>query len=216
MLGQNVGRELMGLVAGRYDNIQVHAICAVSHHYHCVATDPDGQLPKFLASAHRLIAKCINVSHRRWENLWSSDEPSVVRLEDDAAVLDKIAYTLANPVSSFLVRRGTRWPGVRTRPSDLAGALYQVARPAVFFREDGPMPDTITLRLVPPDICSQLSDTELAAHVHELIARREADARAERAKQGRGEGSLASKACCGRNHTKRPTRRRHVERCLRG
>lgn len=167
-------------------NIQISAICALSNHYHAVVTDPDGRLPEFLASAHKLIAKCLNTHYKRWENLWSSDGPSVVRLEDDAAVLEKIAYTLANPVSEFLVRRGTKWPGIRTTPADVVGAQYEVARPPVFFRKDGPMPETITLRLERPDVCSELSDAELADRVQELVTRHEADARAERAREGRG------------------------------
>lgn len=166
--------------------MRVHAICVLSNHYHCVITDVDGQLPKFLASAHRLIAKCLNTHYKRWENLWSSDEPSVVRLEDDLAILDKIVYTLANPVSSFLVEFGDWWPGVRTKPADLAGVEYEVSRPEVFFRADGDMPERVILRLERPDVCSSMSDSQLVRHVDELVAQREAGWRATRMEQGLG------------------------------
>ena len=63
-------------------------------------TDPLGTLPRFLQWVHEYVAKCINAMYGRWENMWASEATSVVRLEADEDVLDKIVYCLANPVSA--------------------------------------------------------------------------------------------------------------------
>lgn len=75
----------------------LHAVCVMSNHWHGVVTDPEGRLPKFLEIFHKLVAKAQNASLGRWENLWSSDKTSAVPLVSEADVLEKMAYTLANP-----------------------------------------------------------------------------------------------------------------------
>jgi hypothetical protein len=138
-----------------------------------------------MAWVHKHIAKCINTYYGRWENLWSSEQPSVVRLEGDEDVLDKLAYCLTNPVSAGLVAHGDQWPGLRTTPDDIAGGEYTVTRPSIFFRENGPMPKTASLQLHRPAICPELSDSELAEQLNELVAQREKQTRNEFAKEGR-------------------------------
>lgn len=172
-------------VAAERSGVQVHGICVLSNHWHAVLTDPEGQLPRFTQWVHEYIAKCVNVSYGRWENLWSSEQTSAVRLVDDGDVLDKLAYCLANPVSAGLVARGEQWPGVRTSAADVAGARYEVQRPEVFFRPDGPTPESATLRIVRPDICPGLSDAELADAVSVLVESREAESRQKLKQAGR-------------------------------
>ena len=143
-------RYCVAVASERY-GIRVHALCVLSNHYHLVASDPAGTLPRFLQWVHEYVAKCVNASIGRWENLWSSEATSVVRLEAGEDVVDKMVYCLVNPVSAGLVAHGEKWPGVRSSPLDLLGASYEVERPPVFFREDGPMPARATLRFSRPD-----------------------------------------------------------------
>ena len=176
-------RYCVAVAAERY-GIEVHSLCVLSNHSHLVVTDPTGTLPRFLQWMHEYIAKCVNASCGRWENMWSSEATSVVRLEADVDVLDKIVYCLVNPVSAGLVAHGEQWPGVRTSPLDLAGAASEVARPPVYFREDGPTPATATLRIVRPKIFPELSAEELAEQVAELVAEREREVRDAHARAG--------------------------------
>ena len=44
--------------------------------------------------------------------MWSSEKTSVIALEEKDDMLDKIIYTLANPVQARLVAHGSKWPGV--------------------------------------------------------------------------------------------------------
>ena len=177
-------RYCVAYAAAAY-GIQIHAICVLSNHWHAAVSDPEARLPQFLHWVHLHVAKSVNALYGRRENLWSSEQASAVILGDDQDVLDKIAYCLANPVAAGLVRQGDMWPGVRTRAQDVAGKEWEVARPTVLFREDGPMPETVTLRFTRPAICPELSDQELGERVHELVLEAEAEARRKRDEEGK-------------------------------
>ena len=174
--------------AASVTGVKIHAFCAMSNHWHIVITDVDGRLPEFLHMVHLYAAKCLNASYGRWENLWASEPPSAVRLENDEDVLDKIAYTLANPVSGGLVLNGEQWPGLRTPPRAVVGGCETVERPGVFFRENGPTPKAVELKMTRPNIFPNLSDDELANLIESTVDAREASARAEMAKQQRAFG----------------------------
>ncbi len=173
----------IGLAAER-TGVLVHALCVLSDHYHGVFTDVFGRLPEFEEIAHKLIARCVNASLGRWENLWSAEAPSAVRLEDDGAVLDKIVYTLCNPTAAGLVAFGKEWPGQRTRPRDIAGTQTVIRRPGVFFREDGPTPETVVLRIVPPAI-EGMTPEQIASEIETRVETRERELRDEAARAGR-------------------------------
>jgi len=111
-----------------------------------------GNIPEFMAHLNKLVSKCVNVSVGRWENVFSVEQPSLVKCEQDQDVFDKIVYTMANQVSSIMVSHGHQWPGVRTNPTDLLAGEIEVPRPAVFFRSNGPMPKVAKLKLTRPDI----------------------------------------------------------------
>ena len=96
----------LAYAAGR-TGIQVHAVVVMGNHYHLVLTDPHGVLPVFAECLNKLVAKCMNAMRGRWENFWASEPVSYVRLLDDEAVVDKIAYTMCNPVQEGLVKRAT-------------------------------------------------------------------------------------------------------------
>lgn len=173
-------------LAAEASGVLIHAVCVLSNHYHAVVSDPHGRLPDFLHWLHLYVAKSINASYGRWENLWASEAPSAVLLEDDEDVLDKIAYCLANPVLAGLVAEGQQWPGLRSQPTDAGGnSAARVDRPRVFFRPNGPLPEHATLRFSRPAIYPQLDDGQLAALVQRTVEQREARARAEFAGNGR-------------------------------
>lgn len=137
-------------VAAERFGIQIHAFCVLSNHWHAVATDPDGRLPAFEQFLDSLIARAVNASLGRWESFWAPSSYSAVALTSPADVLDKAAYVLANPVAAGLVRRGREWPGLWSAPESIGGELIAAARPKVFFRENGQMPEKAELALVPP------------------------------------------------------------------
>jgi hypothetical protein len=76
-------------------------------------------------------------------------------------VLDKIAYTLLNPIRAGLVGQTGAWEGA-TSASLRFGGRRLVTRPTNFFSDD--MPDQASLKLVAPDLHDGL-DEQLAARI---------------------------------------------------
>ena len=171
-------------VAADKTGVLLHGISVLSNHYHAVVTDVMGNIPEFMAHLNKLVSKCVNASIDRWENVFSIEQPSLVKTEQDQDVLDKMVYTLANPVSSFLVSHGHEWPGVLTKPTDLLAGEIEVPRPAVFFRDNGPMPAVAKLKLTRPDIFAELSDGEFVALLQHKVDEREAEIRQYAKKNG--------------------------------
>jgi REP element-mobilizing transposase RayT len=144
---------LLAYAAERY-GIAVHAVCVMSNHVHLVATDPRGVLPDFLAYLHRMVALCLKVV-RRWDGpFWDSEQPSMVRLETRNAVVEKIAYVIANPVASMLVGRASDWPGLTCAAADLGRRTWTAQRPKEFLRaQDERWPPWAELTLtLPPHV----------------------------------------------------------------
>lgn len=136
-------------------------------------TDHGGQLPKFMAYVHKYAAKCINASLGRWENMWASEPASAVRLETLDDLIEKVVYTVCNPVSSFLVDSRDKWPGL---VADWTSKPICATRPDWYFRPDGCMPEQATLELAPPSI-KGVSRRVLTRELRTKAAAREAERR---------------------------------------
>lgn len=141
---------LLAVAADRY-GILVHAACVLSNHYHLVVTDPFALLPEFARELNGNLARFLNTFHGRFESAWAPGSYSAVSLGDEETVLEKAAYTLANPVKAGLVAHGREWPGFWSSPSWIGdGLVLQFDRPECFFDEDGEMPEEAELAFVPP------------------------------------------------------------------
>ena len=115
-------------VSARRYGIEVHALCAMSTHLHLVVTDVQGVLPRFLQFFHRIVALGTKVL-RKWEGpVWDHEATSVVRLLTHAAVVEKIAYVLANPVAAGLVRHAREWPGAKVDVGEIGRGVLHAAR----------------------------------------------------------------------------------------
>jgi len=146
----------------------------MSNHWHGVVTDPFARLPEFLEHFHRLLAKAQNAALGRWENFWSSDKPSVVLLVSDSDVLEKMAYTIANPTAAGLVRAPKEWPGVITTR---IGERLSVNMPDTFFDPDGGLPESIELEFTRPPIYQGLDDAGLGRCLANAVEQRVREAR---------------------------------------
>jgi hypothetical protein len=63
-------------------------------------------------------------------------------------MIDKIAYALSNPVSSFLVREAVKWPGVRRAWPAPAKVIKRP--PLGIFADDERWPAEVTLEMTRP------------------------------------------------------------------
>jgi putative transposase len=169
-------------VAASKTGVLLHAVCFMSNHWHGVLTDPFARLPEFLEYFHRLVARSQNASLGRLENLWSSEKTNVVVLVSDADVLEKMAYTMANPTAAGLVRSPRDWPGIITRR---LGEHGRVEMPDVFFDPAGSLPETAALEFSRPPIYAHLDLQALARLLDTAIERHIRNARTALAEQGR-------------------------------
>jgi REP element-mobilizing transposase RayT len=173
---------LLAVSARRY-GLDVHALCAMSTHLHLVVTDVHGYLPRFLQFFNRLVALGTKVL-RQWEGpVWDPEATSEVRLLTRAAMVEKIAYTLANPVAAGLVSSAREWPGATVHAGDLGRGTLQARRPSFYLDPKSPQwPEEATLPLsLPPTIEQDDADgfrREVAAELERLEARARAEVRA--------------------------------------
>ena len=126
-------------VAAENTGVLLHAVCVLSNHWHAVITDPEGRLPEFMCHVNEFVAKAVNSSLGRWENLFATEQPSAVRLERPEDVIGKMLYTLLNPVESCLVKREEKWPGLwRFEGEQCSGAVLNgLAGPELTLVRDG-------------------------------------------------------------------------------
>jgi REP element-mobilizing transposase RayT len=185
--------------------IEVIFTIAMSNHHHTGIHDPDGNYPAFIEHFHKLFAKCQNALRGRWENFWSSEQTSVVRLVNPDDVLEKMTYALTNPVKDGLVEKAHHWPGASSFGSLVHGALLTATRPTHFFREDGAMPTTVSLRISRPRELADLSDREFAALIQERV--RQVEERAALERQRRGAFVVGRRAVLGQRWNDRPGNR---------
>jgi len=168
--------------AARRHGVQVHAICVMSTHLHLVVTDVRGVLPAFLQSFHRVVARCTQVL-RRWKGgVWDKQPTSLVRLETPAAVVEEIAYVLANPVAAGLVRHAHEWPGVKVLVDDIGKTVLCASRPVGYLDQKNPQwTEEVTLPIsLPPCIEEEHADA-FRRQVAAQLARLEAQAQVKMA-----------------------------------
>ena len=166
----------LAVCAKKFD-IQVHAVTVMSTHEHLVVTDTAGVLPRFTQELHRLLALSIK-SLRKWEGaLWDHEKTSVVELRTPEAMLDKLAYCIANPVAAGLVHRAHQWPGVQTAPEQLGRTSWTVKRPEHYFDPKSPQwPATATLTLTMPVVANK-TDAAVRETVADEVHRLESEAK---------------------------------------
>ena len=154
-------------VLARHYGIDVHAVVLMSTHEHLIVTDTRGCLPDFLRDLHRLFALGVKVL-RKWEGpIWDHERTSIVELLTPEALIEKLAYVMANPVAAGLVRCAQEWPGIQTLPEDLGHKNFTVARPSAYLDPNNPRwPEQATLHLTVPELPGYE-----AAQIQELVRR---------------------------------------------
>jgi putative transposase len=119
-------------VSAKIHGMAVHAYCAMSTHIHVVLTDVRGRLSPFLAYFHRMVAMGTKI-FRAWDgSVWDSEPASAVELLTRDAIVEKIAYVLANPVAAGAVLNPEDWPGAKTCVDDIGQTLKKTKRPNVW------------------------------------------------------------------------------------
>jgi putative transposase len=139
-----------------------------------------------MQSFHRLVALGVQ-KIRGWEgSVWDNRHASVVRLFTPSAIVEKIAYVLANPVAAGLVRRAHEWPGVKVCVSGIGRTTLCARRPGVYFNiKKTPWPDEACLPITLPPSVEEEHAESFRRQVNEDLERQEAIAHADMRQQGR-------------------------------
>jgi putative transposase len=193
-------------LAARDSGVRLHAACALSNHYHLVATDPEARIPEFTYVLNKYVAKCLNAKYGRWENFFAGGaQTSYVRLESPDAILEKTVYTVTNPVAAGLVARSEQWPGLNLwRPG-----TYRFRRPDVFFVGDS-LPETLELVIEPLPLGDGMRPREITERLGKAIAERECELRAQFRRDGKSFRGVA--AVLAQRPTDTPTSREPTRR----
>ena len=166
--------------ANKY-KIDIHAYVFMGNHYHIILTDPHRNLAKFMAWLNQFSSKCLNHTYHRWENVWNSSRYGAVTLRegfgedplyDSEEVIEKIIYTLANPVQAGLVNRGYKWPGAWSPPMLMASGYIEAERPK-YFSEYGVVPKRVRMKLCPPPGFSHMSPEEFVKMINKQLKEKE-------------------------------------------
>lgn len=174
----------LAVAAERYD-VDVFFTVAMSNHHHTGIHDRHGNFPAFLEYFHKLFAKCQNAHRGRWENFWASEQTSAVRLVSPDDVLDKMAYSLCNPVEAGLVERANEWPGVSSLAAMVTNQPMSAKRPEHFFRPEGSMPESASLAFARPPGFEGLDETSWRNLVQKRVADKEENLGRRHKKAGR-------------------------------
>ena len=118
---------------------------------------------------------------RAWEgSVWDNEPTSAVRLTTREAVVEKIAYTLANPVAAGLVRHASEWPGAKVLVDEIGVGVLRATRPDVYFDATNPQwPKEATLELSLPPVIDAAGADAFRRQVAAELAREEARAHEE-------------------------------------
>ena len=122
----------------RYPEVRIHVFVSMSNHLEIVATDShnpgkQSKVPRFFGYAHSLIAKAMNHRLGRGENFWAPGSYRNLEIHDEAALLDRLVYALANPAAADLVDTLDEWPGLHYGPESWGGEFPFQRREGAFF-----------------------------------------------------------------------------------
>jgi len=166
--------------------VQIHAFCAMSNHVHVVLTDLDGTAPLFVQAMNQNIARFVNCSLGRFGAMWEGGaRPNYCVLPEHGDILDKIVYTLTNPVKAGLVSEHHLWPGALSNTAQIARGRITTKRPAKFFaKTDDPSLLTRELVLTQPPGPVVMSQEDYGKYLARRVGEVEGAIAADRAAKG--------------------------------
>lgn len=171
-------------VTANKHGILVHAAQLMTNHVHLVFTDVHGVAPNFFRDFHRLLAECIKV-HLGWpEEVFNKAKTSEHEPVTVGAIIDRLAYAIANPPLAGLVRRAAEWPGAHTTAHDMGRRMIRARRPDVFFT-DPSWPEEEELEIsLPPALIAEMEPDEIRRRVAERVRHYEREALAKSKNKG--------------------------------
>jgi hypothetical protein len=131
------------------------------------------------------ISRCNRCRIFAREAFWASEQTSVVELVKAEDVLAKMVYAIANPVTSHLVARVHRWPGVESLTAIDHNRPLTASKPIRFFDpENSDLPNAIDLHFRRVPGFERLSHVEYSKLLRDKVAEAEEKVAAESREKG--------------------------------
>ena len=181
-----------------YPGVHLFGLCVMSNHLHLLVRDTQGELAAWASYLLGNLARSINAIRERWGVVFErrySAEPVL----DDAALLDRLVYLVANPVHAGLCTQSRHWPGLLLWTRAGESGLREVSwvgrkayRSACYrARQRGQAPPSsdgfrVRGRLVIRPVPTEMGlGSEAGCEMAEAIAARERELAAERRRSGK-------------------------------
>ncbi len=149
---------LLAISAAEFD-VEVHVATVMSTHFHLVVTVPDGNVSDFMHRLDMRMARALQVLRRYVRGVvWEPGALSIVELKTREAVVEQIAYAVANPVKAGLVFAAGDWPGVTAAVEDIGRRVLEAKRPDYFFSDEWPEEASVQLTL--PRCLQEMGEAE--------------------------------------------------------
>ncbi len=161
-------RYALAYNANKY-KLGLYAHISLSNHQHTPFHDPDGLHADFRRDFHSQVTRSINAHRGTSEAKWSPDRKSPIIIFDTEALLEYIAYTVANACRHNLVETPEQWPGVVSLIEDLAGPTRMIKKPKCFYDPLGDLPNEVPLRFVKPPELESWTDEEYRQEVSRRV-----------------------------------------------
>jgi len=161
--------------AAKKHNITVFAYSGMSNHTHLTVHDNEGNLPLFMRDMNRMIAVYINKKFGFTENVWSSQKPGFTILPETQDVMNKILYTLLNPVQAGLVDNHVNWPGLMMKPRHILKKSVVFKRPKQHFSKNTKFPKEVELKIGVPEGFKDITKESYVQYLQEKLKENEKD-----------------------------------------
>ncbi len=156
--------------AAKKHKISIYAYSGMSNHTHLVVHDNKGNLPLFMRDMNRMIAVYLNKKFKNNNhNVWSYGKPGFTILPESQDILDKILYTLLNPVQAELVQNQVHWPGLIMKPRDILKEKIVFKRPKMHFSKNTKFPEKIELQIGIPEGFMGITKKSYVQYLEERI-----------------------------------------------
>ncbi len=154
-------------------NIELHAFCFMSNHFHLILTDNDARLGDFMSLFNCLISRFIKAAFGLDGPTWDPRPYSKQILIDEEAIIDMIVYTIVNPVSARLVSDPKYWPGLVSLPKDSFHSCLKAERPKFYFSSKGRTPEIVEAQLtIPPLFRNKFTADEFKTLIEKKVRER--------------------------------------------
>ena len=162
--------------------VKIHAFSVMPNHAHMVVTDHEtkARLPDFLRIYHSLVALALGRIQRTPGPVWDSRGPDLKILVGPKTILNKIGYTLTNPVAANLCRNPESWYGAMSAIDAMGAGPRAQKRPRRFAAAVTTIKARYDLTLTIPKAFGDISPEDYRRLVREHV-----QARAARINAGR-------------------------------